>query len=127
MNILNFKPIYENHGICIDLYIDDKSIYEIFDKNIYSLPYWIFDDDLPYYPPGEKENNSRRIIGVCSCGEYGCGNINCEIKETRENIEIFDFQGDVRKEHRSLRFIFDKLKFNETIKEILNIIENNSN
>jgi hypothetical protein len=49
------------------------------------------------------------------------------VRDTSVSLVRYDFQGDVRKEHRSLRFIFDKLKFNETIKEILNIIENNSN
>lgn len=122
MNKLNFKFNNEN-GLSIELLIDEKSINEIFPSEHYPfLPYWLFDDDLPYWPPNKKDvmDFSIRIIGVCECGEYGCGNLRTKIENKNNIIYWSHFQG--RQVYKNLKFSFDEDQYNNKILEILKII-----
>ena len=124
MNQLSFKTNPEN-GLSVELFIDGKSINDLFDVGDPFLPYWYFEDDLPYYSPDRKYETdlSRRLIGVCDCGEYGCGNLNCHVEQQNGLIVWSDFNGDVSGDQNVYIFVFDESQYVKTISEVVGMVD----
>lgn len=124
INQLSFKTNTEN-GLSVELFIDGKSIDDIFNAGDPMIPSWHFEDDLPYYPPYRKyaTDFSRHLIGVCDCGEYGCGNINCHVEKHQGLVVWSDFKGDLPGNQSSPNFVFDEQQYVKTISEILEIVD----
>jgi hypothetical protein len=43
------------------------------------------------------EDPERRIVCVCSCGEYGCGHTSCRVEQAGDLIRLCKFAGDASK------------------------------
>lgn len=57
MNNLAYRTSEEN-GLSFELVVDGQSLASLIGSRDAEIPYWIIDDDLPYFPPfGEEEIN----------------------------------------------------------------------
>jgi hypothetical protein len=119
MNTLNFRSTDDN-GLSFELLIDEEPLGELICVQDLAIPYWIFEDDLPYYPPHSTERESDiRIITVCSCGEYDCGHAQCRIVRNGNNVVFCDFDFDVTAEGSTKVFQFSAVNYDNVIKEII--------
>jgi len=127
MNTLSFRTSYENklNGLSFELLVDGKPISGLIGARDSEIPYWLFDDDLPYFPPfGDDRDMSQRIVTVCVCGEYGCGHTHCRLASSDEMVELFDFDADVSTEGSKKKFLFSRSNYEQVVKEIVHIARN---
>jgi len=95
MNTLSYRSTTDN-GLSFELLVDGVTLPELLGDGNGSIPYWIVEDDLPYWPPhGTPWDPDYRIVTVCSCGEYGCGHSRCRVKKSGDSVAFSEFTGDV--------------------------------
>lgn len=117
MNILGYKITHDN-GFAVDIEIDNLSLNIIFKTKKMSLAGAYIESDFPNYPPSKKISNGRKIVAICSCGEYGCNNINCLVNQAGNKITWTDFNGNVQIEDKNKQFEFDPIQYFIVIREI---------
>ena len=75
MNHLSFRTINDEiSGLSFELLIDGKPLTEAVGGTYSSIPFWLVEGD--FSPINEMPSLMTvccRIVGVCSCGEFGCG------------------------------------------------------
>lgn len=121
MNTLSFRTSTEN-GLSFELLVDGQSLGSLIGARDSEITYWIVDDDLPYYPPfGNDRDMSKRIVAVCSCGEYGCGHAQCRLVLGEETVELLDFDFDVTGEGSKKRFSFARSNYEQVIQEVVRL------
>lgn len=110
----------DDNGLSFELLVDGVPLGDLVGAKDTCIPYWIFKDDLPTFPPHDADPDSDvRIVCVCSCGEYGCGHTRCRVV-FEENVVVFrDFDSDVTPEGRKLEFRFELSDYRSVIEEIL--------
>lgn len=109
MNVLGYKSDDKQY-FSFELLVDGKPLGELTGSQHQNIPYWIFEDDLPYFPPHSPEfrtDEKIRIVTVCGCGEYGCGHTQCRVVREGNEVIFIDFHGDLtpRSEPKVFRFI----------------------
>ena len=119
MNQLTVKVTDEN-GKSFELLVDGVPLFELLNDGNDGIPYWIVEDDLPYFPPhGTPRQEGIRIVTVCNCGEYGCGHSHCRVTKTEQNVVFDQFQCDRRKEPETTRFTFDRAQYDDVVRTIV--------
>ncbi|MCA1594067.1 MAG: hypothetical protein LC754_15735 [Acidobacteria bacterium] len=93
MNILSFRTT-EDHGLSVELLIDGQSLVELVDLGDTLIPYYYFEGNLPLGYWG-ADDPSIKVIGVCSCGEAGCGSAECRVVREGDTVAFRDFSGCV--------------------------------
>jgi hypothetical protein len=98
MNTLSFRTT-EDYGLSIELLLDGQSLVELVglgDRTTgdTSIPYYYFEGNLP---PGYwgADDPTIKCIGVCSCGEAGCGAAECRVVREGDVIVFRDFSSCV--------------------------------
>ena len=118
MNTLSFQTSSDN-GLSFELFVDDKRLGDLIGDGNEGIPYWIIEDDLPYWPPhGEPRQHNVRIVSVCSCGEYGCGHTRCRIEMKDDSVVFSNFEGDI-KNGEQWTFEFPRQNFDEVVLKIV--------
>ena len=122
MNILSFRTT-EDHGLSIELLIDGQSLVELVELGDTLIPYYLFEGDLPLGYWGE-DDSSIRCIGVCTCGNMGCGAAECRVVREGDVIVFRDFSGNVkpnegRKEKDGKEFRVPSVNYDSVIAEIM--------
>jgi hypothetical protein len=110
MNKLTYEISSENY-LSFILKADGQPLLNHVDNEI---PYWICEFGIPTYPPGEVDAD-RLIVGVCSCGEYGCGNTNVRIERLDGVVRLFESEEDSA---LRMTFEFSEDEFDKISKEI---------
>ena len=119
MNILSYRKTDDN-GLSFELLVDGQPLGELIGSRDMGIPYWIFEDDLPYFPPHAQEHDPEvRIVAVCSCGEYGCGHAQCHVVREGETIVFHSFDCDVSPEGSEHKFRFSTANYDFVILEII--------
>lgn len=112
--------VVDQNGKSFELVVDGKPLAEILNDGNDAIPYWIVEDDLPYFPPhGTPRQEGLHIVTVCSCGEYGCGHSHCRVTKTETEVTFDQFQCDRRREPETTRFIFNRKQFDAVVKMIV--------
>src|SRR6476646_7760930 len=94
MNTLAFRTTEEN-GLSFELLVDGQPLGELVGARDMAIPFWIIEDDLPYWPPhGEHRDPEIRIVCCCSCGEYGSGHNQCRVVREGDEAAFRDFDLD---------------------------------
>jgi hypothetical protein len=94
MNTLSFRTT-EDYGLSIELLIDGQPLAKLFpDDPDTKIPYYYFEGDLPLGYWG-KDDASIKCIGVCICGEAGCGSTECRVVREGETIVFRDISSCV--------------------------------
>jgi hypothetical protein len=98
MNTLSYRCT-EDHGLSIELLLDGQSLVEFVElgdttTGDTSIPYYYFEGDLPLGYWG-ADDPSIKCIGVCSCGQSGCGAAECRVVREGDVIVFRDFSGCV--------------------------------
>jgi hypothetical protein len=72
MSIFGFRTT-NDRGLSIELLMDEQPFAKLFpDDPDTKIPYYYFEGDLPLGYWGNEDARIKRI-GVCTCGEAGCG------------------------------------------------------
>ena len=122
MNTLSFRCTSEN-GLSFELLVDEQPLGVLIGSEHIAIPYWILDDGLPR--PYSMNRTDVRIVGVCSCGEHGCGRAQCLVACEADTIIFRNFQIDasdaanaVSLTERNIEFRFARANFDAVITEI---------
>ena len=98
MNTLSFRTTGD-HGLSIELLIDGQPLVELVElgdatTGDTSIPYHYFEGDLPLGYWG-ADDPSIKCIGVCICGQSGCGAAECRVVREGDVIVFRDFSSCV--------------------------------
>ena len=121
LNKLSFQTEEENARRCIlwfELLIDGETVENLLGDEK-AIPHYYFEDDgndLPHF--FDYENRKHHLLGVCTCGNDGCGHIACEIEKS-ENFVVFRvyFYGS-NKHPKDVKFKFSRENYDSAIGEI---------
>ncbi len=84
-----------------------------------AIPYYFFeenDTDLTTF--FDYENKKYHVVGICACGDAGCGSTDCEIEKVENfvNLQVI-FRGGY-KHPKDLKFKFSRENYDSVISEI---------
>lgn len=94
MNVLGYRESADN-GLSFELLIDGEFLGKLVGGEEGGIPYWSIVEDLP--SAGTDDGSERKIVCVCSCGEYGCGHTSCGMERAGDSIKLCEFAGDATK------------------------------
>lgn len=112
----------DDNGMSFELYVDNVRLCELIGGDNPAFPYWIVEDDLPHFPPQKNVDSSsptKRIICVCSCGEYGCGHTHCTVDKGGDFVVFRDFAPETSETGRNMQFTFSRRNYDEVVSEIV--------
>ena len=119
MNELAYRRTDEN-GLSFELLVDGDRLGDLVGAQDAAIPYWIIDDDLPYFPPqGASHHPELRIVAVCSCGEYGCGHTQCRVIRADDSVVFRDFDMDCTPDGHRKQFTFARDNYDHVIAQIV--------
>ncbi|MGI8467464.1 MAG: hypothetical protein ACR2N3_03345 [Pyrinomonadaceae bacterium] len=101
-----------------ELLIDGETVEKLIEDEK-AIPYYLFEDedvDLPAL--FDYEDKKYHIIGVCTCGHFGCGSTDCEIEKDENfvNLKVI-FRGSY-KPPKDFKFKFSRENYDSVIGEI---------
>ena len=115
MDQIDYRVTKDN-GLSFELLVNGNSVgYES------GIPYWMFQDDLPTCPSYMVKgvDDDLRIVAVCSCGEPGCGSVQCRVDVGPDSVRWFEFDGDPALKEHSIQFVFPRHEYARVISEIV--------
>jgi len=60
-----------------------------------SIPYYDIDGDLPnYWDVRDPLYEELRVLGMCCCGEQGCGHVRCRVVRSEYTVTLRDFRSE---------------------------------
>lgn len=119
MNTLGYRST-EDNGLSIELLIDGQPLVELIGLEDTAIPYWLFEGDLPHFRWYYGEDDpSIKGIGVCSCGERGCGCVECRIVREGDVVVFRDFSADLRPKGERKEFRVTSANYDSVIAEIM--------
>ena len=87
LNNLDYRTTTDN-DLSFELLVDGKLIERLELGDNRAIPYWLFEkDDLPSYFNHYRQREEH-LLGVCSCGESGCGSAGCVIEKDSECVKF---------------------------------------
>jgi hypothetical protein len=102
-----------------ELIIDEKPIGKLIEDDG-AIPHYFFEDneyDLPSYFDSYK-NEESYILGVCSCGDIGCGMSQCKIEKDESFVALQVYYPNNYKPPGDIKFKFSRENFDSVISEI---------
>ncbi len=127
MNKLSFRATDDN-GFSIELLIDGQPLSKLYpDDEETKIPYYYFESDLPrgYW---WKDDPSIRIIGVCTCGEGGCGRTECRVVREGDVVVFRDISSCVNphypEKNDGKEFRVTSANYDSVIADIMDEIKN---
>ena len=121
LNKLTYQRTDDN-GLSFELFVDNISINKLVESENEAIPYWVFEDELPSW--GINKESGFRIVGVCDCGEYGCGNTRCRVIREKDNVTFREFFVDGYINPRNIEFKFSLENYNSVISGIIKEVKN---
>ena len=119
MNRLDYRTSEEN-GLSFELLVDGQPLGLLVGARDTIIPYWIIEDDLPYFPPNWKDHDPEiRIVTVCSCGDEGCGSTQCRVIREGDLVLFRDFDYDASAEGAKKVFRFSRHNYDAVVAEIV--------
>jgi hypothetical protein len=120
MNVLGYRVSDEN-GFSVQLTIDGAPLAGLVGARDSWIPYWLFEGDLPRY--GDRADD-RRIVAVCSCGEYGCGCTVCQVRAAEDGSLTFcEFELDVTADGASKSFLVARDNYRAVLSAMLEEVQ----
>lgn len=127
INTLDFR-VSKNHGLSFELLVDGKPISQIAGSSSKSIPYWLFMTGVALLPLSYLGSDSdRRVVAVCSCGEWGCGSLRCNIVKSWDGNVVFrDFTTDLSCSELAFSMMmlcFSAANYDFVVSEILHTVK----
>ena len=120
INQLDFQKIeYKSEPeLSFELIIDGIPVGQLLKTNENEIPHWYFDKEefSSYYSDFHKK--TFHLIGVCSCGESGCGQLGCEVVKEEDFIILENLFNDGFRYKPELKFTFSRGNYNEVIRKM---------
>ncbi len=102
-----------------ELLIDGESI-EKFVGEDKAIPHYYFEgneNELPYYV--NYQSKKLHLLGVCICGDSGCGSTDCEIEKDQDYVELKVFYpSGGYQPPEEIKFRFARENYDSVISEI---------
>jgi len=123
MNKLDFRVIKHKEekfslGISFELIIDGIEIGKLLKTEENQISHWYFEKaDLESYY-NEFADKTDYVIGVCSCGESGCGMLGCEISKNDAVVVMKNMFNDGKKYGDKLKFRFSRENYDDVMQRI---------
>ncbi len=107
--------------ISFELLIDEKPISSLLEANNKAIPYYYFEEnDLPSYFHNYRSRQVY-IIGVCSCGEGGCGESTCVLEKDEDFVIFKEIYKDGFEFPKDFSFKFSQENYDSVISEIIKL------
>ena len=117
MNHLDFRTTNDN-DLSIELLVDGRPIEGLADGGDTSIPHWLFEGlDLPNYLSVDRGGNIY-LLGVCSCGEHGCGAAGCFVEKDAETVTFYEIFIDGFCFPPEFQFQFTRENYDSVMKRI---------
>lgn len=122
LNKLSYQVEEEKNArrsiLWFELLIDDETVDKLIGDEK-AIPYYFFEDndvDLPTF--FDYENKKFHVIGVCTCGDIGCGSTNCEIEKNENSVNLQVIFPAGYKPQKDFKFKFLRENYDSIIDEI---------
>jgi hypothetical protein len=127
MNILDYLSI-EDYTLSFELLVDGQPISKLVGTSDTVIPYRLFKNGIALSPIKRLSSNiEKRVVAVCSCGEWGCSSTRCDVvKSWDENIIFRDFLTKISSpasEFNGFMFYFSPVNYDSVMTEIFQKIE----
>jgi hypothetical protein len=122
MNKFGFE-VDHNPWLCFVLTVDGRALLTDLHVGDHEIPYWICDWGIPTLPPNDT-TAKQIIVGVCGCGEYGCGHTSASVERGDGVVRLFDFK---RGSSFTNEFNFDANEFDAIRNQIAQIANDEIN
>lgn len=129
INILDYQSIEnQNDTLSFELLVDGKSISQLVGTLDKAIPYWLFKNGTALSPIEHlRSNTEKRVVAVCSCGQWGCSSTRCDVVKSWDGNIIFrDFLTKISSsasEFNIFMFCFSPINYNSVITGIFQKIE----
>ena len=125
VNRLDFqKNIIEDTDppeLLFELVIDGIPLGQLLNTDDNKIPRWYFEkEDLTSYY-NDFRDKTDYVIGVCSCGESGCGMLGCEVTKNDDVVEWKNIFNDGYDHAKNLKFRFARKNYDEVMQKIFAI------
>jgi hypothetical protein len=116
MNLLSFR-LCEIDFPGFVLVVDDQPLAKHVGSAESAIPYWLVDGDLS---PAHSDESDEcfRIIGTCTCGDFGCGGTMALITKSPEAVTMTNFTYGVPPEHQAKLFSFTRSNYDQVLSEM---------
>jgi hypothetical protein len=101
-----------------ELLIDGETVEKLIGDEK-AIPYFFFDEndvDLPTFL--DYQNKKYHVIGICTCGDVGCGSTDCEIEKDENFVNLLVIFPSGYKHPKELKFTFSRENYDSVIIEI---------
>ena len=112
MNKLDYRTRADD-DLAFELLVDGESLARRVGAQDTWIPWWLFKSGLP------RDGLDDIVVGVCSCGEPGCGSTRCDIDLGGDVVTLRRFDGDARGDGVTAVFQFRRANFDEVIQAIM--------
>ncbi|MDQ6786949.1 MAG: hypothetical protein M3033_09095 [Acidobacteriota bacterium] len=112
INILSYETCEEN-GLSFELILDGKPLADYVKFKDTKIPYWIIDKGLPRYGFDIEDKIDERIVAVCSCGEYGCDCVLCEVQFDNQFVTLKGFRRERGSDLKQVEFKLNSENFHD--------------
>jgi hypothetical protein len=122
LNTLSYRK-RDNNDLSFELIIDGSPFGDLIGEPDMPITYWYFLDEGfdRQLPRSSWRDDGRRLIAVCSCGESGCGHVDCLVELGTELVIFKNFGGDTARDRMSdMEFRFSVENYQMVLSDIVN-------
>jgi hypothetical protein len=130
MNVLSYERSDANGG-SFTLLVDGRPLAALHGGMDREVPFYLAEeDDLPRptdsavlqwvsnVPPYRERMAEVRVVGVCDCGEQGCGGTVCRVVRDGEAVVLRDISGSGIAAVSGTEYRFSEANYQAVVKEI---------
>ncbi|MGD1937714.1 MAG: hypothetical protein ACFCA4_09190 [Cyanophyceae cyanobacterium] len=115
-DVLSYRTTSHNASLSFEIRVNDRPIGEFFygksaEENTTPVPFRLFRSGLGIQPVQLLgADPEKKVVAVCSCGQWGCGSVRCDVVKSWDNKVVFtEFTVDPMHSKpfdRSVKFVF---------------------
>ncbi len=118
-----FVDYQDSPTISFELLIDGKPISSLLEADNKAIPYYYFEEnDLPSYFHNYR-NMKVHTIGICSCGQGGCGESTCVLEKDKDFVVLKEIFKDGFEFPKDFSFKFSRENYDSVTNEIKKLAE----
>jgi hypothetical protein len=114
MNRLEYRSNADDY-LAFELIVDGEPLAKLVGATDSWIPHWLFKSGLPRVGPGRP---NTYIVGVCSCGEWGCGSTTCQVDLVDDTATFHHFDDDASADGSARSYTFSRANYDEVMRAI---------
>jgi hypothetical protein len=117
VNELDFRVTNDN-DLSFELLVDGSGIEGLEEADNRNIPYWLFETDELPDDYNHFLKRQQYLIGVCSCGESGCGAAGCVVNKDSDYVYFTNIFIDGRELPTNYQFVFKRENYESVMESI---------